>query len=113
MVGFKFFFYKIEIDKYYLKIHWKITMIAYQILISTFLFELHLDVVIEVPLMVGSLSIGPSPLCNVKCLIMTSHPQKSDTFSGKGSEPPPPAPALDLNGVLYQKVSFKARKFEV
>ena len=28
VVGFKFIFYKIEIDKYYWKIYWKITMIT-------------------------------------------------------------------------------------
>ena len=28
VVGLKFLFYKIEIDKYYLKIHSKITMVA-------------------------------------------------------------------------------------
>ena len=51
VVGFKFIFYKIEIDKYYFwKIHSKITMIS--ISISMFLFELLLDVVLEVLLMV-------------------------------------------------------------
>ena len=44
VVGFKFIFYKIEIDKYYFwKIHSKITMIS---------IELLLDVVLEVLLVV-------------------------------------------------------------
>ena len=53
MVGFKFIFYKIEIDKYYWKIHSKITMISYiKFKFSMFLDELHLDVFLEIVMVV-------------------------------------------------------------